>query len=78
MICHQILLKKLQMYGFSKHSMTRMESYLNDKKQMVEVSGKMSSEQEITIGTPQGSRLSPLLFIILMADLDLWIEESKI
>lgn len=66
------------MYGFSKHSMTRMESYLNDKKQMVEVSGKMSSEQEITIGTPQGSRLSPLLFIILMADLDLWIEESKI
>ena len=42
---------------------------------MVEVAGKRSNEQEINIGTPQGSRLSPLLFIILMADLDLWTEE---
>ena len=36
----------------------------------------MSRNQEICIGLPQGSRLSPLLFIILMADLNLWTEKS--
>ena len=40
------------------------------------VSGKRSCDQEINIGTPQGSRLSPLLFIIIMADLNLWTENS--
>ena len=29
-------------------------------------------------GVPQGSRLLPLLFICLMADLDLWTKESTI
>ena len=55
-----------------------IESYLSNRKQFVEVSGKRSSEQEVNIGTPQGSRLSPLLFIILMADLDLWTENSSL
>jgi hypothetical protein len=75
---HQILIEKLQLYGFSKQAIKWMESYLSNRKQFVEVSGKRSSEQEINIGTPQGSRLSPLLFIILMADLDLWTVNSTL
>ena len=42
------------------------------------VAGKLSSELQIQIGTPQGSRLSPLLFICLMADMNLWINESSL
>ena len=38
----------------------------------------MSSLQDIKTGTPQGSRLSPLLFICLMADMNLWIKDSKL
>ena len=55
-----------------------IESYLSNRKQFVEISGKRSSDQEIDFGTPQGSRLSPLLFIILMADLDLWTDNSTL
>ena len=40
------------------------------------VNGEISSALEINIGTPQGSRLSPLLFIIIMAALDLWVKDS--
>ena len=32
----------------------------------------------MSIGTPQGSRLSPLLSIILMADLHFWTENSTL
>ena len=38
----------------------------------------MSSALEIKTGTPQGSRLSPLLFICLMADMNLWIKNSML
>ena len=36
------------------------------------LSNKISDEQILITGTPQESKLSPLLFIILMADLNLW------
>ena len=64
------------MYGLNNHAIKWVKSYLEDRKQFVTVSGKMSSILTTNIGTPQGSRLSPLLFICLMADMDLWAENS--
>ena len=75
---HQILVEKLRIYGFCQLTIRWIESYLSNRKQFVEVSGKRSCDQVINIGTPQGSRLSPLLFIILMADLNLWTEDSTL
>ena len=75
-VSHETLLSKLKLYGFDTVAMKWMKSYLEERKQTVTVCGKMSNTQEMKIGTPQGSRLSPLLFICLMADLDLWTEES--
>ena len=39
---------------------------------------KKSKTQVTNIGTPQGSRLSPILFLCLMADMELWTEDSKL
>ena len=75
---HQILIEKLRLYGFCQLAIKWIVSYLSNRKQFVEISGKRSGEEVINIGTPQGSRLSPLLFIILMADLDLWTENSTL
>ena len=55
-----------------------MKSFLEERTQMVSVSGKMSSPQHMNLGTPQGSRMSPILFLCLMADMDLWAEDSII
>ena len=38
--------------------------------------GTVSTTINIDIGTPQGSRISPLLFCIMMADLDLYTNQS--
>ena len=77
-ISHELLITKLQIYGFDKQATNWMRSYLKNRKQMVSVAGKISSTKEINIGTPQGSRLSPLLFICLMADLDLHVQKSML
>ena len=39
---------------------------------------ELSSSVEIDKGTPQGSRLSPLLFLTLMADLNLHISKGQL
>ena len=53
-----------------------MRSYLENRQQSVTVQGKLSREQEMKLGTPQGSRLSPLAFVCFMADLDLHVSEN--
>ena len=75
-ISHEMLIKKMEIYGFSEHAIKWLKSYLDSREQLVAMSGKMSSAQIIDIGTPQGSRLSPLLFICIMADLNLWTLDS--
>ena len=77
-VCHKVLLNKLKMYGFNKNAIKWMSSYLEERKQMVTVDGQTSSTQTTNIGTPQGSRLSPLLFVCLIADMDLWTDNSKL
>ena len=65
-------------YGFDENSISWMKSFLHERKQIVDVQGKSSTQQKMPTGTPQGSRISPLLFIIIMADLDLWTDECVI
>ena len=77
-VCHKTLLIKMQMYGLNIHAIRWLSSYLEDRKQMVTVSGKMSSTVTTNIGTPQGSRLSPLLFLCLLADMDCWTQNSML
>ena len=75
-VSHEMLLSKLEIYGLDTHALKWLKSYLVERRQFLTVSGEMSSSQEMNIGTPQGSRLSPLLFLCLMADMDLWTENS--
>ena len=75
---HKILIDKLKLYDFDNDALYWMKSYLRDKKQIVDISNKESTAKNINIGTPQGSKLSPLLFIILMADMDLWTRGSML
>ena len=75
---HEILAKKLQIYGIRGKELLWFKSYLSHRKQYCKVSGKLSGLGEVNCGVPQGSCLGPLLFIIHTNDLPLSIKHSKV
>ena len=66
---HNIILSKLQFYGFTNSALKLCKNYLSDRKQFVQVNNTKSFEIYITMGVPKGSLLGPLLFIIYMNDI---------
>ena len=57
------------MYGLRGPVYTILESYLKNRKQFVHSGQKYSKMTEVKYGVPQGSILSPLLFIVYINDL---------
>ena len=69
-VWHAKLLQKLNKIGISGNMYNYISSFLSDKSMQVRWKGATSTTKGVSMGVPQGSVIAPLLFNIMVHDVD--------
>ena len=68
---HDILVGKRRTVGVKPTAFNWIIDFLKDRKQRVKLNGVYSDWLNVPAGVPQGTRLGPWLFLVLINDLRL-------
>ena len=73
-----VVLRKIKKLGIDDQTFNWISSFLINRTQRVLVNGKSSDTKPVISEVPQGSVLGPLIFLILLGDIDENVTESKV
>ena len=76
-IDHELLIAKLNAYGFDNSSLTFVYSYLSERQQKTKINSSFSSWAESLFSVPQSSILRPLSFYTCVCDLLFEVSDLK-
>ena len=75
---HDLLIAKLNAYGFDHSTIALSNSYFSVRKQRTKIGTDFSNWAEIILGAAQGSIIGPLAFNIYINDIFFFTEETEI
>ena len=73
---HSILCAKLKSLGIGGKVGAWLHTFLTKRTQQVSANGALSNPSPVLSGVPQGTVLGPILFIIMISDIDKNLERS--
>ena len=76
LVNHELLLKKLRIYGVQEDFLNWIKSYLNERYQAVWISHVLSEYRECNVGVPQGSNLGPLFLLIFFNNMPDYVQSA--
>ena len=77
-LSNELIISKLNEYGFSLFARKLMQSYFTERKQRTKINYTYSSYKEILFGVPQCSILGTILFNIFTCDLFLVVQNADL
>ena len=73
-----VTMRKLQEMGITGNLGRWIHAFLTHRKQAILVNGARSEPTEVTSGVPQGSVIGPLLFLVLIGDIDRKVAQAYV